>query len=447
MESGVTYIINFLQGTAMTKNKFIHPSDQIVAFMKRIYDYGMTTTSGGNLSIMDSDGNMWISPSGVDKGTLRREDIMCVKPDGAIVGPHRPSVEYPFHRAVYKLRPDVKAVLHAHPPALVSFSVAGVTPDTSATSTSAGVCGSVGFAGYDVPGSDGLGELVSAEFAKGHNTTLLRNHGACVVGRTMDEAFRRIETLDFCARMLAHAVTLGKPQSIPADQLADLFTDRNKEFSEFTPECPSSDELEQRRKMAQMARRSYDQFLFTSADGTIAVRLGPDSFLVTPAGADRATLEPADMVLVKGTRYEAGKALTPTAWFIKALFDAQPELNAMIIANPPCLAAYGIANAKFDPRVIPESYIMLREMPEFPFTATTQDTANLLKTLSPRYPIVRIRQQAVISTGKSVLEAFDRLEVAEYSAKATLMAGPLGGMTPMNEQEVADVVKAFKLLP
>ena len=229
--------------------------------------------------------------------------------------------------------------------------------------------------------------------------------------------------------------------------MADLFTDRNKEFSEFTPECPSSDELEQRRKMAQMARRSYDQFLFTSADGTIAVRLGPDSFLVTPAGADRATLEPADMVLVKGTRYEAGKALTPTAWFIKALFDAQPELNAMIIANPPCLAAYGIANAKFDPRVIPESYIMLREMPEFPFTATTQDTANLLKTLSPRYPIVRIRQQAVISTGKSVLEAFDRLEVAEYSAKATLMAGPLGGMTPMNEQEVADVVKAFKLLP
>ena len=54
---------------------------------------------------------------------------------------------------------------------------------------------------------------------------------------------------------------------------------------------------------------------------------------------------------------------------------------------------------------------------------------------------------SAISTGKSVLEAFDRLEVAEYSAKATLMAGPLGGMTPMNEQEVADVVKAFKLLP
>ncbi len=431
----------------MTKNQFIHPRDQIVTFMKRIYDCGMTTTSGGNLSIMDTEGNMWISPSGIDKGALRREDIMCVKPDGAIIGPHRPSVEYPFHRDVYKLRSDVGAVLHAHPPALVCFSVAGITPDTNVTSTTASVCGSVGFAGYDVPGSDELGRKVSAEFAKGHNTTLLRSHGACVVGKTMDEAFRRIETLDFCARMLAHATTLGKVQSLPADQLKELFTDRNTEFTEFVPGNPDSDELEQRRLMAQLAHRAYTQFLFTSADGTIATRLGKDSFLVTPSQADRATLDPADMVLVRGTQYETGKALTPSAWFIRALFQAQPELNAVILANPPCLAAYGIAGVKFDPRVIPESYIMLREMPEFPFSATTRDTDKLLRTLSPRYPIVRICQQTVASTGKTILEAFDRLEVAEYSAKATLMAGSLGGMTPMNEQEIADVVKAFKLLP
>ena len=84
----------------MGKGKFVHPKDQIVAFMQRIYDYGMTTTSGGNLSIMDADGCMWISPSGIDKGTLRREDIMCITPDGKIHGPHRPSCEYPFHSGV-----------------------------------------------------------------------------------------------------------------------------------------------------------------------------------------------------------------------------------------------------------------------------------------------------------------------------------------------------------
>ena len=61
---------------------YIHPADQLVMFMQRIYDKGMTTTSGGNLSIMDEDGNIWITPAGIDKGTITRGDIVCVKPDG-----------------------------------------------------------------------------------------------------------------------------------------------------------------------------------------------------------------------------------------------------------------------------------------------------------------------------------------------------------------------------
>ena len=64
--------------------KYIHPSDQLVMFMQRIYDKGLTTTSGGNLSILDDDGNIWITPAGVDKGTLTRGDIVCVKPDGTV---------------------------------------------------------------------------------------------------------------------------------------------------------------------------------------------------------------------------------------------------------------------------------------------------------------------------------------------------------------------------
>ena len=78
----------------------LHPADQIVTIMNRLYYYGMTTMTGGNLSIKDSDGTVWISPSGVDKGSLRREDIMQIKPNGEIVGIHRPSVEYPFHLGV-----------------------------------------------------------------------------------------------------------------------------------------------------------------------------------------------------------------------------------------------------------------------------------------------------------------------------------------------------------
>ena len=110
--------------------QYIHPADQLVMFMQRIYDKRLTTMSGGNLSIRDDDGNIWITPAGVDKGTLTRRDIICVKPDGTVIGPHKPSSELPFHISVYKMRSDLHAVLHAHPPALVAFSIVRQCPRT-----------------------------------------------------------------------------------------------------------------------------------------------------------------------------------------------------------------------------------------------------------------------------------------------------------------------------
>ena len=84
----------------MTPFEYLHPAEQIVAIMNRIYENGMTTTSGGNLSVLDPDGDMWISPSGIDKGSLRPSDIMCVDASGRIAGPHKPSCEYPFHSGI-----------------------------------------------------------------------------------------------------------------------------------------------------------------------------------------------------------------------------------------------------------------------------------------------------------------------------------------------------------
>ncbi|MFV0268569.1 MAG: class II aldolase/adducin family protein, partial [Draconibacterium sp.] len=102
---------------------WMHPRDQITMIIDKIYRSGLTTTSGGNISIIDENGDVWVTPSAIDKGTLRPTDIVCVKSDGTIEGRHKPSSEYPFHIAIYKSRPDIKAVIHAHPPALVSFSI------------------------------------------------------------------------------------------------------------------------------------------------------------------------------------------------------------------------------------------------------------------------------------------------------------------------------------
>jgi L-fuculose-phosphate aldolase len=112
------------------KFELLHPADQLVLIMDRIYKNGLTTTSGGNLSILDENGDIWITPSGIDKGTLTRGDICCVKAaDKSVVGTNRPSVELPIHSSVYERRPDIRAVLHAHPPGLVAFSTARVLPD------------------------------------------------------------------------------------------------------------------------------------------------------------------------------------------------------------------------------------------------------------------------------------------------------------------------------
>ncbi len=176
------------------KIDLLHPRDQIVMVMKRIYGYGMTTTSGGNISILDPDGDIWISPGGVDKGSLLPEDIVRVRRDGSYEGIHNPSIELPFHRAIYRSRSDLGAVIHAHPVALVSFSVARKIPDTSVVLKARKICGKVGYAPYALPGSEELGRNLAAVFGEGYNTVLLENHGVAIAGKDLFEAFMRFET-------------------------------------------------------------------------------------------------------------------------------------------------------------------------------------------------------------------------------------------------------------
>src|SRR2546428_13573288 len=95
-----------------------HPRDEILQAMERIYRYRMTTTSGGNLSIREDNGDIWITPAGVDKGSLTRDDIVRVRPDGTVEGRHKPSSEFPFHKAIYEARPELRGIVHAHPLAL-----------------------------------------------------------------------------------------------------------------------------------------------------------------------------------------------------------------------------------------------------------------------------------------------------------------------------------------
>src|SRR5690606_37521061 len=249
--------------------QYLHPSDQIVMMMERIYRYGMTTTSGGNLSIVDENGDMWITPAGVDKGELTRQDIVCVKADGTIVGKHRPSSEFPFHKLIYEQRPDLKAVLHAHPPALIAFSIVRQIPNVAMLPHDYRVCGTVGMAPYGLPGSMELGNNIAQVFSTGINTVMLENHGVVVGGETMFEAFQRFETLEYCARLEINARRIGTPVELITK--VDIVA-HEPELEEFVPSVISSEEREARREMCKLIHRSYEQQLFTSTQGTFSQR-------------------------------------------------------------------------------------------------------------------------------------------------------------------------------
>src|ERR1700720_675964 len=107
----------------------LHPCDEIVQTMERIYRYRMTTTSGGNLSIREENGDVWITPARVDKGGLRREDIVCVHAGGTFESSRQPSSELPIRREIRRRRPELGGIVHAHPTALVAFSLVHQTPD------------------------------------------------------------------------------------------------------------------------------------------------------------------------------------------------------------------------------------------------------------------------------------------------------------------------------
>ncbi len=423
----------------------MHPAEQIVLLLNRVYQKGLTTTSGGNLSIMDSEGIIWITPSGIDKGSLTPSDICKVLPDGTVIGKYKPSVELPFHKLVYQTRPDVSAVLHAHPPALVSYSLIREIPSINIIPTPHQVCGTVGIAKYEVPGSQALAERIVDEIKNGYNAVIMENHGVITCADNLFEAFKRFETLNFAASIGITASILGTPQSLTDEQIALTNRKGLNSLGEFIPTTYSSDERKLRKEMCALIHRSYDQGLFTSTQGTFSVRLDKDSFLITPYGVDRKYIEPEDIVRIEYNWREAGKRPSRSVSLHKRIYDDHKDINAITVAHPKHLMAFGVTHTPIDSRTIPESYIAMRDIGRVPFGTNITDPGKISDIISEHSPVVLVENDSVISTGKSLINAFDRLEVAEFTANTIIHAKMIGKIVMISDKEVEDINKAFNL--
>ena len=422
----------------------MHPAEQLVLIIGRIYRSGMTTTSGGNLSIMDENGDIWITPAGIDKGSLTPKDIMCVKKDGTVVGPHRPSSEYPFHKALYGIRPKMRAVIHAHPPGLVTFSIVHQIPDTSILPQVRNVCGPIGFAPYDVPGSEALGVRIAEEFKKNpeYKAVIMENHGVVLCGEDIGDAYQRFETLELCARTIINARTLGEPVFLTEEQLQFHESEFSGNYRHFMNVQYPSDERAIRTEMVRMVRRACDQRLMSSSYGTVSVRWRGDDFLITPNGVQRWDIDEEDIVQVKDGMVEAGKIPSRSVALHYEIYRRNPKVNAVILTQCPSLMGFCTTNADFNVRTIPESWIFLQDVPKFPFSAQYTEPEKLAEVFKDR-PCAMLSNDSIVVASDSLLNAFDRLEVAEFSAKSLILAAPVGKLCPITDKEVEDLRVAF----
>lgn len=190
---------------------------------RTLYDRGLIGPLDGNLSARTARGTLLCTPSACHKGRLAPADLVEVSLDGAVVtGPGRPSSELALHLGVYRRRPDVAAIVHAHPPYAVGLTVAGRGLDPPVVSELVFAAGRVPTVPYADPTTRDLADRVADALGATGRACLLARHGSVAVGRSVDEALTLTESLEHTAKITVAAYAAGPVAPLDDDTLARL---------------------------------------------------------------------------------------------------------------------------------------------------------------------------------------------------------------------------------
>jgi L-fuculose-phosphate aldolase len=195
---------------------------EIVRVCRRLYERGLIASTDGNVSVRLGDGSLLATPSGLAKHELVEADLVRLDATGRVIeGRRAASSEIRMHLRIYARRPDVHAVVHAHPPTATGFAVAGegfvapVLPEVILQ------MGEVPLVPYATPGTDALPDRMEPFLAR-HDAFLLANHGATTTGPSLETAHRRMESLEHAAKILLTARLLGRVNELSAEDVRAL---------------------------------------------------------------------------------------------------------------------------------------------------------------------------------------------------------------------------------
>lgn len=204
--------------------------EQICEIGRRMYQRNMVAANDGNISVRISEHEILCTPTGVSKGFMTPEYICKMDDKGNVLeanGKFRPSSEMKMHLKVYENRPDVTAVVHAHPMFATAFAIVGI-PLTQPIMPEAVVnLGAVPIAPYATPSTEEVPESIQP-FLADHQAILLANHGALAWGKDLMTAYYKLESLEFYAELLYRTRQLGGARELKGEELEKLYEVKRK---------------------------------------------------------------------------------------------------------------------------------------------------------------------------------------------------------------------------
>jgi L-fuculose-phosphate aldolase len=203
---------------------------QIVEAGRRLHDRFFIASNDGNLSARLSEDRILITPTSVNKGDVTEEQLLTLDMQGRVVaGQLKPSSETRMHLAVYRARPDVQGIVHAHPPAATGFAACRIRLDQDVILPEVVFgLGRIGFAEYGTPSTDEIPNAVVKEIPD-CEALLLSNHGALTVGPDVMQAYYRMEVLEMYARVRLVTKILGEPKPLSAAEVSELHKVRERQ--------------------------------------------------------------------------------------------------------------------------------------------------------------------------------------------------------------------------
>lgn len=203
---------------------------QICDIGKRIYNQGMVAANDGNISVRIGENEFLCTPTGVSKGFMTPEFICKVDAKGQVIQANpgfKPSSEIKMHMRVYAQRPDVMSVVHAHPVYATSFAIAGIPLTQPIMPEAVIALGCVPIAAYGTPSTEEIPDAVE-KYLQSFDAVLLENHGALTYSDSLLNAYHKMESVEFYAKLLYLSRQLGGPKELTPQQVERLYEIRRQ---------------------------------------------------------------------------------------------------------------------------------------------------------------------------------------------------------------------------